>query len=248
MSLLGFQRALADMIASPALAIAVGAGDLGALEPYELAPRERMRLEAIATQPGMEVSCTLYRANRLTPIVMLLPYTCFILGDRIKSIAERFWIESPTDMQFRNEIDCFAGFLRQLVVAGELDEPLLEEVLEFELATNELRFLPRRELSLGPGRGDGTSIRLHPLVRLVWFSHDPEALLGRLAAAEPPPYALEAGEFPLVLIAGEDELEVRHVDTRLGLLLEKLSNGGIKLDTEDARLLVDEGLAIWAGD
>jgi hypothetical protein len=248
MSLLGFQRALADMIASPALAVAVGAGHADALDSYELTPRERMRLDVVATQPGMEVSCTLYRANRLTPIVMLLPYTCFILGDRIKAIAERFWMDSPTDMQFRNEIDSFAGFLRQLVTAGELDEPLLEEVLEFELATNELRFLPRRELSRDPGLGDGTSIRLHPLVRLVWFSHDPEALLGRLAAAEPPPYALEAGEFPLVLVAGEDELEVRQVDVRLALLLETLSNGGVTLAAEDAGLLVDEGLAIWVDD
>jgi hypothetical protein len=244
MSLLGFQRALADMVSSPALAIAVGANDRAAFEPYELSARERARLEAIARQPGMEVSCTLYRANRLTPIVMLLPYTCFILGDRIKAIAERFWSESPTDLQFRTEIDCFADFLRHRVAAGELDEPLLDEVLEFELATNELRFLPRRRLSQEVAAGDGTSLRLHPLVRLVSFRHDPQTLLARLAAADPLPYALDVGEFHLVLLAGEDELEVRQIDRRLAQLLEALSHGSVSLDSEDAQLLVDEGLAV----
>jgi len=243
-SVAGFQRALADMVASPALARAVARRDERALGAYELTPRDRARLEAVAAQPGMEVSCTLYRANRLTPIAMLLPYTCFVLGERMKPIAERFWDGSRTDLQFRSEIERFAAFVRGLAAAGELDEPLLEEVLAFELATNDLRFLPRRQLAAAaPANRDAGRVRLHPLVRLVRFRHEPEALLARLAAAEPLPYELADGDFPLVLVAGSEELEVRRVDAELAMLLESLGDG-VSLDEDDARLLVDDGLAV----
>ena len=244
MSLLGFQRALADMVASPDLAQRVRGGDRRFLERYDLSPRERARLEVVAAQPGMDVNCTLYRTNRLTPIVMLLPYTCFILGDRMKSVAERFWNDSRTDLQFQNEIQRFAAFLHELVRAGELVEPLLEEVLAFELATNELRFLPRRRIrEQAPGEV-GPRVRLHPLVRIVRFRHAPEALLEHLAAMEPPPYSLEEGEFLLVLVAGSDELDVRQVDGELAELLEMLEEGPMLLPADDARLLIEEGIAV----
>ena len=243
MSLIEFQRALADMVASPALTRAVRSGDDKALARYELLPGERARLRTVASQPGMEVSCTLYRANRLTPVVMLLPYTCFVLGERMKSIAERFWDDSRTDLQFRSEIERFAAFLRELVQAGELDEPLLEEVLDFELATNELRFLPRRQLAEQAESSAGDRLRLHPLVRIVHFRHEPRELLARLAAMTPPPYDLPEGDFPLVLTATGEELGVRQVDTRLARLLESLDERAA-LATEDADLLVDEGLAV----
>ncbi len=232
------------MVASPELARAVRRGDEAALERYDLSPRERTRLETVAAQRGMEVSCTLYRANRLTPVVMLLPYTCFILGDRMKSIADRFWNESRTDLQFRNEIERFAAFLLELVRSGKLDEPLLEEVLAFELATNELRFLPRRQIAERAARAVGPQLRLHPLARVVRFRHEPRALLERLAAMEPLPYDLEEGDFPLVLVAGDEELGVRQVDAQLAVLLEALDDGGLPLGEDDARLLIEAGLAV----
>ena len=238
MSLLGFQRALADMVASPALAMAVRRREREALVPYDLTPRDRRRLEAVAAQPGMEVNCTLYRSNRLTPIVMLLPYTCFVLGDRLRWIAERFWDANLTDLQFATEVDRFAAFLRGL----ELDEPLLEEVLSFELATNELRFLPRRALGEEAEHSAGDGLALHPLVRVVRFRHDPAALLELLAAAAPLPYELEEGDFGVVLMAGPDELDVRVIDGQLAGLLEALGDGA--LEPADEQLLVDEGLAI----
>jgi hypothetical protein len=244
-TLLGFQRALADMVAAPPLARAVRAGDASVLDGYELTERERRRLETVAAQPGMEVNCTLYRANRLTPIVMLLPYTCFVLGDRMKTLAGRFWDRSRTDLQFRSETERFAAFLREQVESGELDEPLLEEVLAFELATNELRFLPRRQLEAAASSAAGERLRLHPLVRLIWFRHDPRDLLARLAATEPLPYSLEEGDFPLLLVAGPEELEVRLIDPQLARLLEALDDVPA-LAPDDMRLLVDEGLAVPA--
>lgn len=234
------------MVASPSLVVAVLNGRPEALEPYELTPRERRRLEAVAAQPGMEVNCTLYRSNRLTPIVMSLPYTCFILGDRLRWIAGRFWDSHPTDLQFRTEVERFAAFLRELVRSAELDEPLLMDVLAFELATNELRFLPRRRLAEDAQNSTGQGLRLHPLVRLVRFRHDPEALLEHLAAAEPLPYSLEEGEFTLALIAGPDELDARVVDERFARLLEALADDTLPLDAADAQALIEDGLAVRA--
>jgi hypothetical protein len=47
--------------------------------------------------------------------------------------------------------------------SGELDELLLDEILGFELATNELRFLPRRRIGEGAKRAADDQLRLHPL-------------------------------------------------------------------------------------
>jgi hypothetical protein len=241
-----FQRALADMVASPAFARAVLRGERARLDDYELTTRERSRLEVVAAQPGMEVNCTLYRSNRLTPIVMLLPYTCFVLADRLKWIAQRFWDEQSTDLQFQSEVERFAAYLRGLVTSGEVNEPLLDEILAFELATNELRFLPRRRLGEDAARATGQGLRMHPLVRLVRFRHEPRKLLELLAAAERPPYALEEGEFAALLVAGQEELDVRVIDQRFALILETLADGSLSLDEEDAQVLIDQGLAVRA--
>jgi hypothetical protein len=242
-SLREFQRALADMVGSPLLASAVRAGRAEVLESYDLTARERRRLDVVAAQQGMEVSCTLYRWNRLTPVLMLLPYTCFVLGDRMREIAGQFWDDSRTDLQFRDEIERFAAFLRELLDAGKLDDPLLREVLDFELAVAELRFLPRRKITRAAVPGE-ERLRLHPLVRLVHFRHDPEPLLARLAASERPPYEIAEGHFPLLLVAEGDELEVRLVDVELASLLETLGRRDVALSSEDAELLVREGLAV----
>lgn len=222
--MLGFQRALADMVASPKLARTVRAGAAD-LSVYELVPKEQARLEAVAAQRGMEVNCTLYRTNRLTPVVLLLPFTCFVLGTRMKWIAERFWGDRKTDLQFRGEIQRFATFLRELLDSGELEEALLEETLAFELATNDLRFAPRRQIVARVGGEVGTAVRLHPLVRIVRFRHDPARLLQLLAEMAPPPYELEEGDFPVVLLGGAGDLEVRRIEPELAALLEGLGPG-----------------------
>jgi len=245
-SLAEFQRALADMVASPTFARAVLRGERARFDGYELTSRERSRLDAVAAQPGMEVNCTLYRSNRLTPIVMLLPYTCFVLGDRLKWIAQRFWDENSTDLQFQSEVERFGAYLRRTSASGELDEPLLDEILGFELATNELRFLPRRRIGEDAMRAAGDQLRLHPLVRLVRFSHEPRRLLELLAAAERPPYALEEGEFPALLVAGPEELDMRVIDEPLARVVQALAEGNLSLDEEDAQVLIDEGLAVRA--
>ena len=76
----------------------------------------------------------------------------------------------------------------------------MEELLDFELASNKLRFAPRRQLEERAAAAGGTRPRPHPRVRVVWFRHDPSELLERLAAVEPPPYDLPPGDFPIVLV------------------------------------------------
>src|SRR5262249_28404125 len=68
MTLLGYQQALCDMVASPALCVRVRKDPTSALSSYDISPKERGRLSAVAHQRGMSTNCTLHRLNRMTPI------------------------------------------------------------------------------------------------------------------------------------------------------------------------------------
>jgi hypothetical protein len=145
----------------------------------------------------MSTNCSLYRANRLTPIYMVLTYTCRSLGDQLRALVDEFWEgEIYRDGQFPREVDRFAAFLRKRIVDGVVASPFTAELLAFELAANALRFAPRRqllhELQGMPTPGPDTPCRLHPLARLVRFRHDPTALLDAaerrvITAAKIPP-------------------------------------------------------------
>jgi hypothetical protein len=89
MSVASFQQALCDLIASPRLCLALRAAPEEVLENYELSARERARLCEAVWQRGMSTNCSLYRANRVTPLYMLLTYTCRSLGDQLRSLLER---------------------------------------------------------------------------------------------------------------------------------------------------------------
>lgn len=197
MSVVSFQRALCDLIASPPLCRALRAAPEETLAKYDLSARERARLREVVWQRGMSTNCSLYRANRLTPIYMVLTYTCRSLGDQLRALVDEFWdAEIYRDGQFPREVDRFAAFLRKRIADGVVSSPLAAELLEFELAANELRFAPRRqllhELQSMPAPGPDTPCRLHPLARIVRFRHDPAALLDAadrrvIASAEIPP-------------------------------------------------------------
>jgi hypothetical protein len=109
-----FQQALADLVASPSRCRAIRADPAGApFTGYDLTPRERARLVAIARHPGMSANCTVYRSNRLTPLVLNLPDTCAALGPGLREVLDRFWAAHPTDnfVHFLVESDRFAGYL-----------------------------------------------------------------------------------------------------------------------------------------
>jgi hypothetical protein len=112
MSLAEFQRALADLTASPAMVRSIRTDPSPPLARYTLTPRESARLAAIANSRGMAANCMLYRANRLAPIALNCPETCTALGDRLEPLLCDFWAAEPTtDVNFLVETDRFCRFL-----------------------------------------------------------------------------------------------------------------------------------------
>ena len=133
MSLEQFQRAFADLAASPPFCVAVRSNP-ELLDDYALTRRERERLEAIAAHPGMSHNCTLYRANRLTPIARCFPATCLHLGPRLRVEFDNFLAWSVAfDLQFRSEAERFATYLIARLDTGALDDPELRQCLNREL-------------------------------------------------------------------------------------------------------------------
>ncbi|HEX7243811.1 MAG TPA: hypothetical protein VF263_26225, partial [Longimicrobiaceae bacterium] len=248
MSLRGFQQALADLVASPELCRAARADTASVLGRYELTPREERRLADVVRQRGMATSCALFRGNRLGPVYALLPLTCFLLGPRLAGELERFWAVHPRagDANDR-ELGAFAEQLRARLASGELEDEVLGEVLEYEMASFALGLLPAVEAGAGAEPGAGGA-RLDPRVRVVRFRHDPAALLGMLGERQPPPYELEEGEFYLLLDARGEARRVGRIAPRLGRLL-----AAVEADGEDARApgereaLVGAGLALSRG-
>jgi hypothetical protein len=139
-SLEQFQRAFADLVASPGLCLDARANP-GKLDMYELTDRERRRLLSIVRHEGMSHNCTLYRANRLTPIARSLPATCLYLGGRLSNELEAFWTsETDTELQFKREAARFACFLLKRIRTRELDEPALARIITAELSDLGLRY------------------------------------------------------------------------------------------------------------
>jgi hypothetical protein len=195
-TLVGYQQALCDLVASPELCLRVRS-DAATLDSYDLTDRERRRLSAVVKQPGMSTSCTLYRVNRITPLYSYLPLTCALLGDDLIVEAERYWSHGkPGDLQFGPETQRFAQFLRERFAAGALASPYVGEVLELELAANALRW------GADPPR------------RTVRFAHDPEPLLAALADDRQPPPELPEGDYLVELDASGGELRISALSSR----------------------------------
>lgn len=211
MSLVSFQRALCDLIASPVLCLAVREDANSALAGYELTDRERKRLASVVWQRGMSTNCTLYRSNRITPIYTLLRHTCRALGVQFGVLIDEYWkVETYRDGQFRSEIERFGTFLRERIAAGTVASPYAGELLAFDLARNELEFGPRRSALRAiaglPSPDADQPCRLHPLARLVRFRHDPEALFAALIADTTPPPDLPETEAIVVLSVAEGSM------------------------------------------
>ena len=140
MSLEAFQQALADLVASPHLCVKVR-HDASFLDSYALDARERRRLLAMVRHPGMSHNCTLYRANRLTPIARSLPRTCVRLGPRLAAELESFWLAEPnSELQFKREAERFAQFLLQRLRPGSPEDASIVDDIHAELKSLGLRF------------------------------------------------------------------------------------------------------------
>ena len=227
MTLAAFQQALCELIASPDLCVEARSGGAEFLSRYDMSPRERDRLLDIVWQRGMSTNCTLYRSNRVTPVYTLLHYTCLVLGDDLKGHLEQYWASAALrDLEFKHEIHRFSHFLKTRMAASVIVDAFLEEVLDFELAVNELRFAPRREILRQLGErcaaaGSAIEIPMHPLTRVVRFRHDPAELLGALAQDRVPRDLPETETF-LLLSAVDDGLSAATLEPQSGRRLWRL--------------------------
>ena len=249
MSLSAFQHVLSSLVASPAMCALAREHPEKVFHKYDLTPRERDRLVGVVHQRGMSTNCTLYRVNRITPIYTLLPNTSFLLGDDLVKWADHFWTLQKTDLQFKSEVEAFGDLIKRQIQIGTIQNDFIGEILDFELAINSLRFLPKKDIlnqlahqSSGEAQ---TKIRLHPLIRVVRFSHEPTALLSLLASAQLPPGDTAQGEFYLLLDAADNELAVKKIDPYLGELLHKIDiESAQELSSIDLETLFSSSLIV----
>lgn len=112
MSLAAFQRAYADLAASPRLCLAVRADPVAALAPYDLEERERGRLARAVWQRGMNANCTLYRATRITALNSVAPLTLGLIRPVLRAVLDAYWEEHPVhDVRFARETARFIAWL-----------------------------------------------------------------------------------------------------------------------------------------
>jgi hypothetical protein len=207
-----YQEVFCRMVASAAYRDRVLAQPDVALAGLDLSDRERRRVLAIAAQPGMRVNTAIHRANRLTPLDQTLPFTCFLLGDALGPLVDRYWQEHTTEnLQLPAECERFAKFLEDRLRAGEIASPYVAEVLAFERACTELRFRvadDQESPNVESDRREG----LPPRVRVVRFRHDPVRLLDTLSELRAPPGDLAEGAFHLVIDCRTGDPEFRLLD------------------------------------
>lgn len=90
-----FQQALAEITASPRLCVAVRRDPAVLADRYRLSERECRQVLATANHPSMECACSLYRANRLAPLVRNLPRTIAALTERLEPVLNDYWEAHP---------------------------------------------------------------------------------------------------------------------------------------------------------
>ena len=250
MTMEAFQQAMCDLVASPDLCMLLVQSPEEVLGRYDLSDRDRRRLIEVVQQPGMFVNCSLYRANRLSPIYNLLPRTCFLLGDSLLDEATEFWKDfDESRLQYNEEVEKFGDFLRRRIELGILKNPVLADVLEYELALNEFRFTNRLEVlsrvEVEQAKADKINgLMLHPLIRVLLFKHEPKRLL-ELLDERMPSIEVAEGEFWLILDGKGEEVETKLIDPSVGRLLKDIAVGTApSLSADDIEALIEGGLTV----
>ncbi|HEU4562747.1 MAG TPA: hypothetical protein VFS20_33260 [Longimicrobium sp.] len=252
MSLAAFQRAFARMASSPPLCRHVLDDAPAALAEYDLTPLEVQRLVSAAEQRGMRMNIMLYRNGRLSPLVSQLPGTFHVLGFGLREVAHAFWTEYPkVPRGVPGEMRRFAAFLRRWIVEGKLAEPLLPEVLDWEMETYEIALLPpertRESVAEAAGRARADApLRPHPLVGVARFTREPFAVMRALAEKRPLPYDhAEPGEYHVLVDFRGDQRAFAPLDSTVAAAFRAL-RAGETLPPESAAPLVQQGLAVAA--
>ena len=190
LSLIAFQAALADLVASPQRCLAARAEPEVAFAGYDLDDRERSRLISVVWQRGMSANCTVYRATRLIAIYTLLPLTCALLGSSLTEEVDRYWDNGARlEIHFDAELTAFAAHLRprlsERLVSLQWDHMAVRDVLDLEVAIELLRLRSTAGVET-PGPQIGC-LGLSPDYRVVRLAHEPQSLLSA-ARANPPDF------------------------------------------------------------
>jgi len=255
MSLAAFQRALVDLAASPALCARVREDPEAALAAYALTEVERRRVASAAGQRGMVVNGMLYRSNRLAPLVSQLPYTFLMLGPELRATADAYWAVNPSlERNAPTEVRRFAAFVQRRAAEGAIREPLVPEVLGWEMAVYELALLPPQRTrdaaaeAAARARPEGP-LRPHPLVGIAAFTREPEALLPALFARRRPPYddvpSPDGRAHHLLVDLRGERRSFLPLDPLLATAFLALRDGA-PLDPDAATALITRGLAVAA--
>jgi hypothetical protein len=147
--LVDFQKALAELTASPALCREVRRNPETLRSRYDINDKEWRRLSGIASSKGMEANCMLYRANRLAPVALNLPETCEAIRDDLNRLISAYWeFEPTTDVHFLVEADRFCRFLK--------DQPGLSKSARRVLAREHLVVTMKLDVSRNMARAVAT--------------------------------------------------------------------------------------------
>jgi hypothetical protein len=112
MSMATFQRAYADLAASPKLCLAARGDPVAALAPYDLNERELGRLERAVWQRGMDANCTVYRTLRITALNAVVPLTLGLIHPVLRAALDAYWEDHPVhEIRFMRETARFIAWL-----------------------------------------------------------------------------------------------------------------------------------------
>jgi hypothetical protein len=183
-SLAEFQRELARLVITPEV-------DPAQRRAWHTAPelsdRERRRLACIADHGGLETARVIHRFFRANALMDGLPLSLrgFRPGE-IKPLLARFWQRyAPTSIYNHSESAAFGAFLLAEIEAGVLDNPVLADLLRYELAAIELQAGSQVSSTCELHDARAQAPVCHPGLRAVELAHDPDELLARARAGRP---------------------------------------------------------------
>lgn len=197
---------MADLVVSAEMRARVRDDAQTALAPYELSEKDSRRLQALASDRGMKAGNLIHNSFRLGMVADTLPKTRAVLGEqRFEQHIREYWRRVPSkNYRYAQEAFRFGDYLLAAMEAEQLDDPYLEEVLQYELTT--VRVLQQK----------------NPPPRLIEFRHDPEVLLPALDDPDVDARALDVEEgeyYVLVRRLPSGDLDARPIPPELAAQL-----------------------------